>query len=140
MKNIFVKPNEQSKASFNSAMARKGRTKSNIFTLSLLLVVVMAVSCSGMRKFDRVEATSVERYNIVYRDNKCGLYDIQADSLVTAIKYDALRYGRTASEGGYEFTIWVGEMEDYEGMISIESTTNEPMEITFPKRGDSVEE
>ena len=60
----------------------------NIFTLSLLLVAVMVVSCSGMRKFDRV--------------------------------------GRR--NGGYQ------------GMISIESTTNEPMEIRFPKRGDSVEE
>ena len=111
----------------------------NIFTLALLLVAVMTVSCSGMKKFDRVETTSAERYNIVYRDNKCGLYDIQTDSLVTAIKYDALRYGRTASEGGYEFTILVGEMENYEGMISIESTTNEPMEIMFPKRGNSTE-
>ena len=109
------------------------------FTLSLLLVAVMAVSCSGMRKFDRVETTSVERYNIVYKDNKCGLYDILADSLVTALKYDALRYGRTTSEGGYEFTIWVGEMDEYEGMISIESTTNEPMEIMFPKRENSTE-
>ena len=106
----------------------------NIFTLALLLFAVMAVSCSGMRKFDRVETTSVERYSIVYKDNKCGLYDIQADSLVTAIKYGALRYGRTASEGGYEFTIWVSENKDYEGMISIESTTNEPMEIMFPKQ------
>ena len=106
----------------------------NYFTLSLLLVAVMAVSCSGMRKFDRVEATSVERYSIVYKDNKCGLYDIQADSLVTAIKYDALRFGRAASEGGYEFTIWVGDTEDYEGMISIGSTTNELVEIMLPKR------
>ena len=106
----------------------------NIFTLSLLLVAVLITSCARMRKFDRVETTSVERYNIVYRDNKCGLYDIQADSLVTAIKYDALRYGRTASEGGYEFTIWVGDTEDYEGMISIGSTTNELVEIMFPKR------
>lgn len=105
-----------------------------MFTLSLLLVAIMVVSYSGMRKFYRVEATSVERYNIVYKDNKCGLYDIQADSLVTAIKYDALRYGKTASEGGYEFTIWVGEMENYEGMISIESTTNEPMEIMVPRQ------
>ena len=106
----------------------------NIFTLSFLLVAVTAVSCSGMRKFDRVETTSVERYSIVYKDNRCGLYDIQADSLVTAIKYDALRYGRTASEGVYEFTIWVGEIENYEGMIAIESTTNEPMEIMFPRQ------
>ncbi len=106
----------------------------NYFTLALLLVVVFAVSCSGMRKFDRVETTAVERYNIVYRDNKCGLYDIQADSLVTAIKYDALRYGRTASEGGYEFTIWVSETDYYEGMISIESTTNERVEVMMPKQ------
>ena len=54
----------------------------NIFTLSLLLVAVMVVSCSGMRRFDRVEATSVERYSIVYRDNKCGLYDIQAETVL----------------------------------------------------------
>ena len=104
------------------------------FSTLVLLLAVLVTSCSGMRKFDRVEKTSVERYNIVYKDNKCGLYDIQADSLVTAIKYDALRYGRTASEGGYEFTIWVSETKDYEGMISIESTTNEPMEIMFPKK------
>ena len=104
------------------------------FSTLVLLLAVLVTSCSGMRKFDRVETTSVERYNIVYKDNKCGLYDIQADSLVTAIKYGALKYGRTASEGGYEFTIWVGEMENYEGMISIESTTNEPMEIMFPRQ------
>ena len=104
------------------------------FSTTVLLIAVLVTSCSGMRKFDRLEKTSVERYNIVYKDNKCGLYDIQADSLVTAIKYDALRYGRTASEGGYEFTIWVGEMENYEGMISIESTRNELMEIMFPRQ------
>ena len=111
----------------------------NIFTDVLLLVAVLTTSCARMRKFDRVETTSVERYNIVYKDNKCGLYDIQADSLVTAIKYDALRYGRTASEGGYEFTIWVGDTEDYEGMISIGSTTNELVEIMFPKRQSTEE-
>ena len=36
--------------------------------------------------------------------------------------------------GGDEFTIWVGETENYEGVISIESTTNEPMEINFPRQ------
>ena len=109
------------------------------FSAIVLLLAVLVTSCSGMRKFDRVETTAVERYSIVYKDNKCGLYDIQADSLVTAVKYDALKYARTASEGGYEFTIWVGGMKDYEGMISIESATNEPMEIMFPKRQSTDE-
>ena len=111
----------------------------NYFTLVLLLVMGLTTACSSLRKFDKVETTMVDRYKIVYKDNKCGLYDTQADSLVTAIKYDALKYGRTASEGGYEFTIWVGEMENYEGMISIESTTNEPMEIMFPKQQSTEE-
>ena len=108
------------------------------FTLVLLLIAVSVASCARLRKFDRVEATNVERYSVVYKDGKCGLYDCQADSLVTALKYDALSFGRTASEQGMEFTIWVGEMEDYEGMIAIESTTNELMEIMFPKRGNST--
>ncbi|MBR2015152.1 MAG: hypothetical protein IJ998_07010 [Alistipes sp.] len=83
-----------------------------------------------------MEKTSVERYNIVYKDNKCGLYDTAADSLVTAVKYDALQFDRKASEQGIEFTIWVGEMEEYEGVISIESQTNEFMEIMFPKQSE----
>ena len=104
------------------------------FSTLVLLLAVLVTSCSSMRKFDRVETTSVERYSIVYKDNKCGLYDIQADSLVTAIKYDALKYGRTETEQGLEFTVWVGEIKDYEGMIAIESRTNESMEIMFPKK------
>ena len=98
-----------------------------------MLVAVMVVSCSGMRKFNRLEATSVERYSIVYKDSKCGLYDNQADSLVTAVKYDALKYGVTERRDGVEFTMWVGEMEDFQGMLAIESTTNEPVEIMFSK-------
>ena len=98
-----------------------------------MLVAVMVVSCSGMRKFNRLEATSVERYSIVYKDSKCGLYDNQADSLVTAVKYDALKYCVTEPGEGVEFTMWVGEMEDCQGMLAIESTTNEPVEIMFPK-------
>ena len=98
-----------------------------------MLVAVMVVSCSGMRKFNRLEATSVERYSIVYKDSKCGLYDNQADSLVTAVKYDALKYCGTEPGEGVEFTMWSGEMEDCEGMLAIESTTNEPVEIMFPK-------
>ena len=31
LKNVFVKPNEQNKARFNSAMARKGAIKWNVF-------------------------------------------------------------------------------------------------------------
>lgn len=105
----------------------------NSTIIALLLFAVLAASCSGRVKFDRIETTPVERYSIVYKDAKCGLYDNQADSLVTAVKYDALKYCGTEPGDGVEFTMWVGEMEDYEGMLAIESTTNEPVEIMFPK-------
>ena len=105
----------------------------NIINYALLLLVVLAASCSGRGKFDRIETTPLERYSIVYKDAKCGLYDNQADSLVTAVKYDALKYCGTEPGDGVEFTMWAGEMEDSEGMLAIESTTNEPVEIMFPK-------
>ncbi len=105
----------------------------NSTIIALLLFAVLAASCSGRVKFDRIETTPVERYSIVYKDAKCGLYDNQADSLVTAVKYDALKYCGTEPGDGVEFTMWVGEMEDCEGMLAIESTTNEPVEIMFPK-------
>ena len=98
-----------------------------------LLLAVLAASCSGRVKFDRIETTPLERYSIVYKDAKCGLYDNQADSLVTAVKYDALKYCGTEPGDGVEFTMWAGEMEDCEGMLAIESMTNEPVEIMFPK-------
>ena len=41
--------------------------------------------------------------------------------------YDALKYCGTESEEGVEFTMWVGEMEDCQGMLAIESATNEPV-------------
>ena len=104
----------------------------NIINYALLLAV-LAASCSGRVKFDRIETTPLERYSIVYKDAKCGLYDNHVDSLVTAVKYDALKYCGTEPGDGVEFTMWVGEMEDYEGMLAIESTTNEPVEIMFPK-------
>lgn len=62
----------------------------NYFTLVLLLIAVSVASCSRLRKFDSVETTDNERYNIVYNEGKCGIYDNNADSLVTSIKYDAL--------------------------------------------------
>lgn len=42
----------------------------NYFTLVLLLVMGLTTACSSLRKFDKVETTLVERYKIVYKDNK----------------------------------------------------------------------
>lgn len=66
----------------------------NFFRLTLLFIALIAISCSGNQKFDSVENTETERYSIVYKDGKCGVFDNNADSLVTDISYDVLQYSK----------------------------------------------
>lgn len=105
--------------------------KKCLIILSMLAAVV-AASCS-QKKFDRIEPTENERYGIAYREGKCGVYDNAADSLVTELKYDALKYGRCVAENGIEFTVWVSEADGASGLLSITGENNETMEIMFPK-------
>ena len=106
--------------------------KQPIFILSLAFIAFVCFSCTR-KPFDRIEPTKVERYSIVYDNGKCGMYDNHADSLITAIKYDALRYNRTTIEDGLEISIWRCELDSSIGMLAIEHSTNESMEFIFPK-------
>ena len=104
----------------------------NYFTLVLLLIAVSVASCSRLRKFDSVETTDNERYNIVYNEGKCGIYDNNADSLVTLIKYDALKYSQCVIKDSIEITVWVCELDSLSGLVSIAGENNEMFEIIFP--------
>lgn len=105
----------------------------NCLLLVLLLLSVIGISACSPKRFDRIEQTENERYGIAYKEGKCGVYDHAADSLVTELKYDALQYGRSVTEDGIEFTVWVSELDGASGMLSIIGETNETMEIVFPK-------
>jgi len=104
----------------------------NYFTLVLLLIAVSVASCSRLRKFNSVETTDNERYNIVYNEGKCGIYDNNADSLVTSIKYDALKYSQCIIKDSIEITVWVCELDSLSGLVSIAGENNEMLEIIFP--------
>ena len=104
----------------------------NYFTLVLLLIAVSVASCSRLRKFNSVETTDNERYNIVYNEVKCGIYDNNADSLVTSIKYDALKYSQCIIKDSIEITVWVCELDSLSGLVSIAGENNEMLEIIFP--------
>lgn len=106
--------------------------KQFIFILLLAFTAFACNSCT-CKPFDRIESTELEQYSIVYKDGSCGVYDNAADSLVTALKYDALRYNRTAVEDGLEISVWRCELDSCLGMLAIEHSTNETMEIIFPK-------
>ena len=102
------------------------------FTIVLLLIVVLLTSCVKWRKFDRIESTENERYRIVYNDGRCGVYDNNADSLVTALKYDKLKYSRGVVQDSIEITVWVCEKDSLSGLVSIVGENNEMLEIIFP--------
>lgn len=99
---------------------------------SILIVATIAFTSCTRKPFDRVEPTEVEQYSIVYNDGKCGMYDNFADSLITVLKYDALHYNRTTMEDGLEISIWGCQLDSCIGMLAIEHSTNEIMEIIFP--------
>ena len=103
----------------------------NYFTIVLLLIVVLVASCAKRKKFDRIEATKDERYSIVYSLGKCGIYDNNADSLVTSIKYDNLKYSRGVVQDSIEITVWVCEKDSLSGLVSIVGENNEMLEIIF---------
>lgn len=100
---------------------------------SILIVITIVFTACTRKPFSRLEPTEIERYSIAYSIDKCGLYDNNADSLITAIKYDALRYNRTTIEDGLEISIWRCELDSSVGMLAIEHSTNETMEFIFPK-------
>lgn len=92
------------------------------FALILLLV---AVACSGIQKFDSVASTPVERYSIAYKDGKCGVYDNHADSLVTNIEYNHLEYSKYVVNDSIGSTVWICETEDARGLLFVAEETNE---------------
>lgn len=107
--------------------------KRNLSIIVLILVFIGITSCA-QKKYARIETTEMQRYNIVYdKSGKCGIYDNNADSLVTAVKYDRLRFGELTSEQGYEFTMWAFIKDSSTGLISVGLENNLVIEMTFPE-------
>ena len=99
----------------------------NFFRLTLLFIALIAISCSENKKFDSVENTETERYSIVYKDGKCGVFDKNADSLVTDISYDVLEYSKRVEQDSIGITVWICEQEGSKGLLFITEETNEFM-------------
>lgn len=96
-------------------------------------VAVIALTGCAQKRFDRVENTPVSRYDIVYDDTKCGVFDNEADSLVTPVEYDSLSFLRRAVEDSIAVVMFSCSKDGMEGMMGIIELNNEKMEILFPK-------
>lgn len=96
-----------------------------------VVAALVSVGCIHNR-FDRVVNTPVSRYDIVYDDDMCGVFDNEADSLVTPIEYDSLSFLRRAEEDPVAVVLFSCSKDGMEGMMGIIEHNNEKMEILFP--------
>lgn len=98
----------------------------------ILMGLLLMVSACTQKRFDRVCKTGT-RYDIVYVDEKCGVFDTQADSLVTLCEYDDLAFLRRAEEDSVTVVVLFRcSKEGREGMMGVLELNNETMEILFP--------
>lgn len=100
-------------------------------TICLVCMVFMLVCCS-QKRFDKIEMTPAERYDIVYSGEKCAVYDNQADSLVTSLEYDSLHFMKSALEDSITIVIFGCSRNDKEGLLAVMEPNNETMEVLFP--------
>ena len=95
-------------------------------------VALLLANCD-QKRFDRVENTPVSRYDIVYDDDKCGVLDNEADSLVTKLEYESLTFLKRTVEDSAAVVLFSCSKDGMEGMMGILEQNNEKMEILFPK-------
>lgn len=65
-----------------------------------------------------------DRYVVVYKGGKCGVYDLQKEENVTPIEYDALMYGFRKEMGDEGYTFFRLWKEGKEGVLGISESSN----------------
>ena len=88
-------------------------------------------------ELDSLTMSSVDdRYVVVYKDGKCGIYDLRKEENVTRIEYGYLRFSfRKEIEGEY-YTYFFWEEETTQGVIGIAEVNNQFISIAMPKKED----
>lgn len=99
----------------------------------IFAAAALVLAACAQQRFDSVESTPVSRYDIVYDGGRCGVFDNEADSLVTPVEYDSLSFLRRAVEDSIVVVMFGCSKDGMEGMVGIIEQNNEKMEILFPK-------
>ena len=77
-----------------------------------------------------------DHYGVVYKDGKCGIYDLFKNENVTCIEYSYLWYAyRKEFEGEY-FTYFSWEEPETIGVFGVAESNNQFIGISMPKKRD----
>lgn len=75
-----------------------------------------------------------DHYGVVYKDGKCGIYDLIKNENVTRIEYSYLWYAyRKEFEGEY-FTYFSWEEPETIGVVGVAEVNNQFIGISMPKK------
>ena len=75
-----------------------------------------------------------DRYVVVYKDGRCGIYDLMKEVNVTRIRYESLRFlSRKEIEGDY-YTFFSVKEGNCSGIISISEANNQFVVTTMPPK------
>ena len=81
-----------------------------------------------------------DRYGIVWRNGKCGIYDISKWENVTRIAYKDLWFSfRKEMEGEY-YSYFGWDEDNTKGVIGVAEVNNQFITICMPKKDDNEEE
>jgi hypothetical protein len=103
--------------------------------LIIVAIAILALAACVQKRFERVCETGT-RYDIVYIDEKCGVFDSQADSLVTACDYDSISFLKRADEDSVAVVLFSCRKDGMEGMLGVLEQNNETMQVMFPSHSD----
>ncbi len=108
-------------------------------TVSVSDIVEPVIPRISFDELDSLFMTSyADRYVVVYKDGKCGVYDLLKKENVTRIEYDRLSMSfRKEIEGGY-YTYFNVIDNGQEGVLGISEATNQFLTIMMPKEDEEM--
>lgn len=75
-----------------------------------------------------------DHYGVVYKDGKCGIYDLIKHENVTQIAYSRLWFSFRKEQEGEYYTYFSWEESDSIGVIGVAEVNNQFIGISMPKK------
>jgi len=77
-----------------------------------------------------------DRYGVVYKDGRCGIYDLVKHENVTRIEYRELWFSFRREIGGEYYSYFGWEENDSKGVIGVAEANNQFVAISMLKKRD----
>ena len=91
----------------------------------------------SLEECDSLMARDVaDHYGVVYKDGKCGIYDLIKHENVTRIEYSFLWYAYRKEFEGEFFTYFSWEEPETIGVVGVAESNNQFIGISMPKKRD----